>query len=290
MRCHARRTKKQARAFTLVELLVVIGIIALLVGILLPSLSKAREAAKRTQCLSNMHQIDTLLVLYAAQNKDQVPIGFSGSGNGGVAEGNNYYLARATSGAPGPDAEPPAKVRYVGLGLLIKTRLLRGEEEYKMLFCPSFAGDQFHYYDSPGNAWPPNSQTVRCTYACRPSTDNKDPKSGSFPSDAVCWGVGTQPGPFNALKVINGNTNGTKGAMFKLSKLKNRAIVADVVSASRVKLAHIKGINVLYANGSARWVRNDVFDKQAEQDLFQVSNTYLSNQLWNNLDVEVQQY
>jgi len=61
------------RAFTLVELLVVIGIIALLISILLPSLSKARESANRTACLSNIKQITLAFIMYTTENKGYFP-------------------------------------------------------------------------------------------------------------------------------------------------------------------------------------------------------------------------
>ena len=59
-------------AFTLVELLVVIGIMALLISILLPALSKARETALRVKCGSNFHACGVAILNYASDNKGWV--------------------------------------------------------------------------------------------------------------------------------------------------------------------------------------------------------------------------
>jgi prepilin-type N-terminal cleavage/methylation domain-containing protein/prepilin-type processing-associated H-X9-DG protein len=68
--CH---TPRRRHGFTLVELLVVIGIIALLIGILMPALRRARESANQIKCLSNMRQLASATIMFANENHGWMP-------------------------------------------------------------------------------------------------------------------------------------------------------------------------------------------------------------------------
>ncbi len=83
-------SRSKSRGFTLVELLVVIAIIALLLAMLLPALSRAREVSRRGACASNLHQIATANFGYATANKQTFPISRSSMPT---------YLTNVTGGA-----------------------------------------------------------------------------------------------------------------------------------------------------------------------------------------------
>src|SRR5688572_29027100 len=66
-------SRAQAAAFTLVELLVVIGIIAVLMAILMPALSKARQASQTIKCASNLRQLGLATAMYTNENQGWLP-------------------------------------------------------------------------------------------------------------------------------------------------------------------------------------------------------------------------
>ncbi|HEY7115333.1 MAG TPA: type II secretion system protein [Tepidisphaeraceae bacterium] len=73
-----RSPSRRFVGFTLVELLVVIGVIALLISILMPALSKARKQALKTNCMSNLRSIGQALQIYAGENKGKLPATYGG--------------------------------------------------------------------------------------------------------------------------------------------------------------------------------------------------------------------
>ena len=73
MRYFLHRKSNRKTGFTLVELLVVIGIIALLISILLPSLSKAKKSALKVKCAANLHNLGLSLQTYCSENRGKLP-------------------------------------------------------------------------------------------------------------------------------------------------------------------------------------------------------------------------
>ena len=174
-----RPSNTSASAFTLVELLVVIGIIAVLIGFFLPSLTRAREAAARTACLSNLRQIHLAFALYASDYGDQVPIGYRRDPVPSKQFDSMVYSK--TTGA------------FCLYGWVFNARLLR---QPRVAYCPA-EQDPREQYNTPVNPWPTPDATptsnVYAGYAARPAVALPDlpvpgttlPRLRSFGNEAI---------------------------------------------------------------------------------------------------------
>ena len=119
----------KTRGFTLVELLVVIGIIALLISILLPALNKARAQAQQIVCASNLRQLYNTTALYSLANNDWMLPSVVGSGNNNT---NNWWGWRGLGPVLGinPKVGPDGKVDKATEAVFLA-------QVRKMFTCPS---------------------------------------------------------------------------------------------------------------------------------------------------------
>jgi prepilin-type N-terminal cleavage/methylation domain-containing protein/prepilin-type processing-associated H-X9-DG protein len=177
------RKSRHPQAFTLVELLVVIGIIALLVAILLPSLQKAKEQASITKCASNLRQIAMGIIMYAGDNKGRLPPSAIGPKDTIYPKGwfwsNELVRQGYVSSVQGVDKSG---------------KMLIGDSAFR---CPDGIDEAFGFsgfgalYPREGrnqqylwNPWPTSAQGVRTWYALNSFTCEKGTMGGTTPAAA----------------------------------------------------------------------------------------------------------
>jgi prepilin-type N-terminal cleavage/methylation domain-containing protein len=225
-------SERRLHAFTLVELLVVIGIIAILVSLLLPTLATAREQANRTACLSSLRQLGLSMLEYSIRNRDRIPLGYTGPAGSLQKQWN--YIAHYNRGGT---------TRVMVMGILHEANMIGDPRAF---YCASETNPQWQY-NTDMNPWfdlvaSPADRSTRLGFATRPINDAWwDPANPeTAPRDPVTLKI-TWP---------------------QWTKLKNKAILSDLVQfPASLNQRHKKGVQVFYAHGGAKWVSRDVFDK-----------------------------
>lgn len=154
---------RNRRGFTLVELLVVIGIIAVLIAMLLPALNRAREQATLVNCASNLRQFALSMRMYADANKGQlVPFyGYRTLAKSFTAPETSLRIKN-----DGQEFDDPAKETVFHAGLLYKTKVLGSG---RVAYCPGNYDDKDFGWTAMEDNWPKDKgKTYRADYAYNP--------------------------------------------------------------------------------------------------------------------------
>jgi len=158
------------KAFTLVELLVVMAIISLLIGIIAPSLNAAKDLARATYCQSTLNALNKSALVYAESNRGYLMVYEHKIVNNCVTAPDNTYKSYVCFKRSAPDPATALFSDARGLGLVYAQGIL---DKPELFYCPSQQDrrSQLNFYPKPwGTAIPPESDSdfIRNSYMWNP--------------------------------------------------------------------------------------------------------------------------
>jgi competence protein ComGC len=171
----SRKRPSRCGAFTLVELLVVVGIIALLVTILMPSLARAKELARRAVCATNLNVLGKGWYMYWQDYNYRTPHMFNPLRQVTDCYSQFNFVIWICNAAyvDGRWEGTVARPDYVNAGKLYQTRNLGGEQAY---VCPTVAANSRGPWFNDENPWPVNNRRhTLMTYGTRRMQNYDDP-------------------------------------------------------------------------------------------------------------------